>query len=445
MSQETLDRRSDSLESRTRRPAKRWCLVRIWSRRQAHGVGEIAWLDGPRVLGRTGGPRPLEWIAQRPRGDRAGHPIRSTYISREQLRLRAMGPASIEVDNVGRLAMRVNGRPMRSGQVVEGDRIELDGELVLLVQRRGSMPGDSEHPFGTPCADGLVGEGPAIAALRSTLRRIAPLDGHVRITGPSGSGKEAAARALHRLSGRVGAFVPCNAAAIPESLAAAEWFGNVRNYPNPSTPARDGLAARAHRGTLLVDEIGELSPGVQAQLLRLLDSGELQRLGASATIHVDLRVIAASHRPLDALAHDLAARFPHHIAVPGLDARPEDLAVLVPHVLRQPGFERFWRDRVPRVTPRLWERLLTHPWTGHVRELTQLLWDAAARADDRDWLDADGPNAIRAPEREPTPLDAETIQAALDAHAGVKTRAAAALGLRNRHQLRRLMQKLGMI
>ncbi|MCB9674228.1 MAG: sigma-54-dependent Fis family transcriptional regulator [Alphaproteobacteria bacterium] len=448
MTQQTLDRRTDSLEPRDSRDPAGWCVTVLWNRRQAGVAGEVAWLRGGGVLGRVGGAAPdrLAWVRDRPGGPSPGEGIRTTYVSRDQLQLRPLGPASVEVRNVGRLELRVDGHPTRHAQLVEGSVLELDGEVVLLVQRRRPVADVADlraGRFGEPCADGLVGEGPTIWRLRSELRRVAPLAGHVLVTGPSGTGKELVARALHAHSGRPGPLVTCNAAAIPEGVAAAEWFGNVRNYPNPGMPARTGLAAQADRGTLFVDELGELPAALQAQLLRLLDSGEVQQLGAPRPFTVDLRVVGATNRGAEALKHDVAARFPHRMATPGLGERPEDLGLLVAHLMRQPGFERFVRDGVPRVTPRLWLHLVRHAWAGHVRELLAILWDAAARAD-RDWLDAPGAVSARPPSPVTDDISEAAIREALAACGGVKTKAAAQLGLRSRHQLRRLMARYGM-
>src|SRR5262249_39430583 len=146
--------------------------------------------------------------------------------------------------------------------------------------RLPAPPEAGAHPFGEPDADGLVGESPAMWALRGAIAAAARRDLHALVLGPSGTGKELVARAIHARSARSGRpLVARNAATIPESLMDAELFGNVRSYPNPGTPERAGLIGQAHRSTLFLDEIAELPVSLQAHLLRVLDEGDYQRLG----------------------------------------------------------------------------------------------------------------------------------------------------------------------
>ena len=459
----TLDRRDDSLSPTKRRAPLRWALVVLWSRRDGDRIGELAWVDPgrTRVLGRPARDATdrLRLVRQRPGGDEPGGPIASKYVSRDQLRVRVLGTDALHVHNVGRVGLRVNGHDVGQGQVRVGDVLELDRELLLLATRRPAWlpPLDTpDHPFGAANSDGIVGEGPSVWTLRRRLEFLADQPGHVLITGASGTGKELVARALHARSGRRrGPWVPSNAAAVPEGIAEAEWFGNRPDYPNAGMPARKGLAGEADGGTWFLDELGELPHALQAHLLRLLDGGEVQRLGEARPRRVDVRVVAATNRDPSALKHDVLARFPHRIHLPGLDARREDVPLLVRSLLRgmaerRPALGRFLRQGVPRLTPRLWLALHRHRFTGHVRELQQLLWASAAEAEG-DWLDT-GPEVAVSPEPAAQPLPAtspdelgpEQIEAALVAADGVKERAWRALGLRNRHQLRRLMQKHGL-
>ena len=454
----TLERRSDSLIPERTGPEHRTALVVAWSRRDGARLGELAWVTPGEtwILGRPGGrvgPR-LQLVRQRPSGEEPGGPIASPYVSREQLRVRIANTGVLQVHNVGRVALRINGVACEAAPAYPGDVIELDGELILLVQHRPIVlpRADVVVPFGDPDPSGLVGEGPAMWALRRRVLFIAQQQGHVLITGPSGAGKELVARALHDASPRrTGPLITCNVAAIPDGVAEAEWFGNRRDYPNPGMPARLGLAGEANGGTLLLDEIGELPHSQQAHLLRLLDTGEVQRLGDPRPSRVDLRIIGATNRDPSTLKEDLRARFPHRLRLPGLGARTEDIPLLIRHLLTDLEGGRWVRDGVPRITPRLATDLLRHRWSTHVRELTATLWAAAAEAS-RDWLDrhpglsldTPPPGELR-PQVEPDEISPEAILAALAETDGVKTRAAKQLGLNSRHQLRRLMKKHGMI
>ena len=159
---------------------------------------------------------------------------------------------------------------------------------------------------------------------------------HVLITGASGVGKELAARAVHALSARAdGPWVSRNAATLPDGLADAEFFGNAANYPNPGMPERPGLVGEAAGGTLFLDEIGELSEPLQAKLLRVADAGEYQRLGEATPRHADFVLVGATNRDPSSLKHDLAARFPVRLHVPGLAERREDIPLIAEALLQR--------------------------------------------------------------------------------------------------------------
>jgi two-component system nitrogen regulation response regulator GlnG/two-component system response regulator HydG len=305
----------------------------------------------------------------------------------------------------------------------------------------------------------MVGESPALWALRDDLAFAAAARKHVLLLGESGAGKELAARAIHALSDRGHRSLAArNAATLPEGLVDAELFGTAKNYPNPGTPERSGLVGEADGSTLFLDEIGELPLAVQAHLLRVLDrDGEYQRLGESRVRKSDLRLICATNRGLDALKHDLLARLPLRVTLPGLDERREDIPLLVRHVLlglcesTSGLLDRFFERRAgriaePRIDPDLIELLLRHRYTTHVRELERLLWLALSTSHD-DFIAAT--NEVRAAlvpmtGSEPEP-DRGAVESALEASAGNVTRAARLLGLRNRYVLYRLMKRLGVV
>jgi two-component system nitrogen regulation response regulator GlnG/two-component system response regulator HydG len=157
---------------------------------------------------------------------------------------------------------------------------------------------EAELPaFGGADADGFVGESPALWRLRDRIAFAARLSQHDLLHGPSGSGKELVARAVHRMSPRGRRrLVSHSAADIPATLIETELFGVRQDYPNPGTPARDGLVGQADRTTLFLDEMGLLPMELQGKLLRVLDDGEYRRLGTDEALHSDLRFIALQQR-----------------------------------------------------------------------------------------------------------------------------------------------------
>jgi two-component system, NtrC family, nitrogen regulation response regulator NtrX len=222
----------------------------------------------------------------------------------------------------------------------------------------------------------LVGESPAIRRVRELVDRVAPTEARVLITGESGTGKELVAAAVHHASRRAPrAFVTVNCAAIPRDLVESEMFGHERGAFTGATERRMGRFELAHGGTLFLDEIGDLSAEAQAKLLRTLETGELQRIGAEGTVRVDVRVISATNRRLEdevAAGHfreDLFFRlnvFPIHL--PPLRERLDDLPALVAHLAER------MRPRHPATfTPAALEALAGYGWPGNVRELANLV------------------------------------------------------------------------
>ncbi|HUR94364.1 MAG TPA: sigma-54 dependent transcriptional regulator [Gemmatimonadales bacterium] len=222
----------------------------------------------------------------------------------------------------------------------------------------------------------LVGESAAMQQVRSLIGRVAPTEARVLLTGESGTGKELAAAAVHMASQRAGrAFVTVNCAAIPRDLVESEMFGHERGAFTGATERRLGRFELAHLGTLFLDEIGDLSGEAQAKLLRTLESGDLQRLGAESAQRVDVRVVAATNRRLEAAVADGDFRedlffrlnvFP--IRLPPLRERLEDLPALVTHLA-----ERLRPRQAPTFTPEALEALAGYAWPGNVRELANLI------------------------------------------------------------------------
>lgn len=221
----------------------------------------------------------------------------------------------------------------------------------------------------------MIGESRAMEAVRDTIRRVAPTDARVLITGESGTGKELAAAAIHGTSPREGGpFVRVNSAAIPRDLVESEMFGHEKGAFTGATARRRGRFELAHRGTLFLDEVGDLGAEAQAKLLRTLETGAIQRVGGQETIEVDVRVLAATNRDLRAdvesrrFREDLLFRLEVVVLhMPPLRERASDIPLLVEH-----AFGRL-RTRVPLPSPTLSDNALAllqrHPWPGNVREL----------------------------------------------------------------------------
>jgi DNA-binding NtrC family response regulator len=224
----------------------------------------------------------------------------------------------------------------------------------------------------------LLGESPPIVRLRERIARAAPSEARVLIRGESGSGKELVAEAIHHGSPRRdGSFVRLNCAALPTTLIEDELFGHVAGAFTDARADKRGLFEEADGGTLFLDEIGDMDPALQARLLRILEDGEVRRLGETRPRRVDVRVIAATHRDLERAVADGAFREDLYfrlaslpIEVPPLRERPGDVALLFDHFLDRAA--RRDRQRRRSVDPRVPPLLAAHPWPGNVRELQHL-------------------------------------------------------------------------
>jgi DNA-binding NtrC family response regulator len=230
----------------------------------------------------------------------------------------------------------------------------------------------------------LVGNAPVMLEVSRRIRLVAPRSTPVLIEGPTGSGKELVAEALHRLSTRSRKpFVAINCAAIPEALLEAELFGHTRGAFTGAVQGRVGRIESADGGTLFLDEIGEMPLALQAKLLRFVESGELQRVGDNQTVKVDVRIVAATHRPLAQHTQDgrFRADLYYRLAVflirtPALVDHAQDLPLLVDHFLEQMGRE----EPMKRVDASAMGKLAAHEWPGNVRELEHVLERAAILA-----------------------------------------------------------------
>ncbi len=255
----------------------------------------------------------------------------------------------------------------------------------LGSQTRASLPEPAWKRF-------LVGTSLPIRNLEQTIRLIGPRRCTVLITGETGTGKEMFARAVHLASPRANLpLVAINCAALPEHLLEAELFGHVRGAFTGAANQRVGRFEQAHSSTLFLDEIGDMPLDLQAKLLRVLQERELQRLGSSETIKIDVRVIAASNLDLrervrqGKFREDLYYRLNVvPVRMPALRERRDDIAILAQHFVEKVSHAE--GIRAPRLAPEALARLCAHDWPGNVRELENSIEMAVALSGDRDVL-----------------------------------------------------------
>jgi len=227
--------------------------------------------------------------------------------------------------------------------------------------------------------DNLLGKSPKMQALFDLIRKVGPADVPVLITGESGTGKDLVARALHGQSPRARAkFLSINCAAVPESLLESELFGHERGAFSGAVRARTGYFREAHGGTLFLDEIGDMSPGQQAKLLHALESGEIIPVGSEHPVRVDVRLIAATNRDLEALTRsgefreDLLFRIDTvRLELPPLRERRDDIPLLAAHFLERVALTS--GVEAPSLTTAAMRRLLDYAWPGNVRELAHAI------------------------------------------------------------------------
>jgi DNA-binding NtrC family response regulator len=300
----------------------------------------------------------------------------------------------------------------------------------------------------------IVGESPAMQRVLTVVAKVAPTESPVLITGESGSGKELVARAIHHQSLRSDApFVVVNCATLQESLLETELFGHEKGAFTGAYRARDGLFEVAHHGTMFLDEVGEMPNSIQIKLLRVLQDGEVRRLGSNRSLRVDVRVIAATNVDLDEAVREKTFRedlfyrlnvLP--VMVPPLRERREDIADLVRHMLSTisvPGRGPF------EITDEALAALTRHSWPGNVRELMNTVERMKILTEGNLIRLADVPREVLFPESEPVSLDPETSLAELERRhilavlrytGGNKTRASAILGISTRTLYNRLAE-----
>ena len=284
-----------------------------------------------------------------------------------------------------------------------------------VEERRGRKLAAERAANNEPWRNLLVGESRAMQTVVETIRLIGERRCTVLISGETGTGKEMAARALHMASPRAGqALVAVNCSALPENLLEAELFGHVKGAFTGAIQSRVGRFEQAHKGTILLDEIADMPLELQAKLLRVLQEREIQRLGSSETVKVDVRVIAATN--VNLLERVQQGRFREDLyyrlnvvplEMPPLRKRQSDIALLVEHFIRK--ICQFEAIPVKKVTPDVMERLRACPWPGNVRQLENSVEMAVALSGDRETLYAGDFNLAPAGNRKVVPFEAATI------------------------------------
>lgn len=348
------------------------------------------------------------------------------------------------------------------------ERVVQEIENALERKRLAAEIQSLRRHLGSESA--LLGDSPAMRQLREMIERVAPIPSPVLIVGESGSGKELVARELHRLwqqattqdrRSRDLQFVAINSAALPESLVESELFGHERGAFTGASGTRKGAFEAAGSGTLFLDEVGELSPPVQAKLLRVLEQREITRVGGNRPIPIKARIVAATNRDLELEVHDGRFRSDlyfrlnvHVLSVPPLRARMSDLPDLVHHFLVS-ICNRFG-VRQKQITGEAVERLMAYDWSrNNVRELRNIV-ERMIIACDGDRIETkDVPPEIGGVAPHAAASDAITFQqqraeaerkiiiAALERNGWHVTRTAKALGLADHSSLLKIMRRHG--
>jgi DNA-binding NtrC family response regulator len=368
----------------------------------------------------------------------------------EVVLISGFGTLSTAIEAVRAGAFDYVSKPFNIGEVKE---------TVDRALRRRARPAEAPLPLEAPAPEGLIGRSRGMLAVYKQIAHASASDAPVLITGETGTGKELVARAIHRHGRRARRpFVPVNCGALAEGVLESELFGHMRGAFTGAVGDKKGIFEQGHGGTVFLDEIGETPPAVQVRLLRVLELGEVRRVGADGVLTVDVRVIAATHRNLEAAVQhetfrqDLYYRLNvFRIHLPPLRERREDVPLLAAQFLRAAA-ER--GAAAAQLTPEALASLAAYAWPGNVRELENVIQRLALSARggvlDRDDL----PAALREPARgleqglfDDLPsldeLQKRYLRHVLAVLKGNRSRAAEVLGI-DRRTLYRMAERFGL-
>ena len=413
-----------------------------------------------------GGYRRAQWMQQRMGEHVFMPPLATSTTSADQLLVKAVAHG-LELQNVGRHPMFVNGRQVARCTVEPGQLVYLLGQFILkCVRRPRPMPPPRHLParfmgtFGLQNPFGMVGESPMAASLLEQAAFAAKEHRlHVLIHGETGTGKESIARMIHGMGPvATGPFVPISAGNLAPSLLEDMLFGHVQDYPQKGMEANKGAFGEADGGTLFIDELRRMRPEAQAALLRVLDSGEYKMLGSEGVRHSRFRFIAAMNGPVTDLLHDLYKRLVVKVHMPLLVERCDDIPLIVRHLLREKHGQnpeltrhllRRQADATEEVVPPfsfIEDLMKRESFDGNVRDLvgavSQMLFDTTPAQDGgevhvRGDGDRDDPDEARGRK-----LTKAEIEWALGKHGDNVSAAARQLGV-TRPSLYRAMERVG--
>ena len=336
-------------------------------------------------------------------------------------------------------------------------------EATRLRRELRTLRDSLSRPYGL---QSIIGESEPMQRIKGLARKVATSPGStVLITGESGTGKDLIAKVIHYASHRAARpFLNITCSALPETLLESELFGHERGAFTDARQQKRGLLEQADDGTVFLDEIGEMTPALQAKLLRFLEEKTFRRVGGIADVHVDVRVVAATNRNLEdsvrsgKFRDDLYYRLNVlRIEIPPLRARGDDVALLAQHFVET--FAREFKRAVPGITPATEQLLKSYAWPGNVRELRNLVEravlmadDGALRPSDFETVGGGAPRAATGGTSEfSLPADGVNLEEverslvvqALERANGNQTKAAALLGL-HRDQIRYRIEKFGL-
>ncbi len=346
-------------------------------------------------------------------------------------------------------------RPEESRQIREEiDTLQsrIDTQLHKLWLQSSKTKKAKGNNEGLPI---LITESPPMRKVLKAINKVAPTDATILIQGETGVGKELISKAIHVMGPRAGKpFLAINCGAIPETLIESTLFGHEKGAFTGAVDIHQGVFERAEGGTLFLDEIDSLSPAAQVRLLRVLQEGEIERVGGKRTFNVDVRIIAATNQNLEQLVQDGAFREDLYyrilvvrISIPPLRERLEDMPALVKLILHRLGNK--YRRPVPKVSREVMQQIRSHPWPGNVRELENVLERSFlfAETDEITELEMEHPPHNGSPlnwqeirEKALEQVESRFLTEALRQHSGNVEKIAAAMGLTTRavyHKLKR--------